>query len=311
MSEEQVARKLSELKERVESLPPDAASEIESLKERIVELETRLEEELSAWDHVQLARHEQRPYSLDYIQRIFSSFRELHGDRKYSDDPAIVGGMALLDGRPVMVIGQQKGRNTRERLFRNYGMPNPEGYRKAQRLMLLAEKFGRPIFCFIDTPGAYPGMGAEERGQAQAIAHNLIVMASLKVPIIVTILGEGGSGGALAIGVGDRVLMMEHATYSVISPESCSAILWKDQDHAREAAENLRLTSEYLLRFSVVDEIIPEPGEGAHSDWEGAAATLKDFLLRHVDTLQRMSSEQRLAARFERFRRIGQYLKTE
>lgn len=260
-----------------------------------------------AWERVQLARHESRPYSLDYIRRMFDSFREIHGDRKYRDDPAIVGGMALLEGEPIIVVGQQKGRNMKERLFRNYGMPRPEGYRKAIRLMQLAEKFGRPVVTLIDTPGAYPGMGAEERGQAEAIAFNLRAMAALKVPVAAAVIGEGGSGGALAIGVADRVLMLENAIYSVISPESCSAILWKDQDHAKEAAENLRLTAQHLLRFKVIDEVLPEPGEGAHSDWDAVADTLKAALARTLKELKQLDSQALITARYQRFRRIGDF----
>ncbi|GAB4254070.1 MAG: acetyl-CoA carboxylase carboxyltransferase subunit alpha [Acidobacteriota bacterium] len=262
----------------------------------------------TAWDHVLLSRHEKRPYTLDYIERIFDGFREIHGDRRYSDDPAIVGGMAFLDDAPVMVIGQQKGRTTRERIARNYGMPNPEGYRKALRLMRLAEKFSRPVICFIDTPGAYPGIGAEERGQAQAIAENLMVMAQLRIPIVAVVLGEGGSGGALAIGVGNRVLMLEHAIYSVISPESCSAILWKDQQHAKEAAEALKLTAEHLHRFGVIDEIVPEPGEGAHTDWDAAARFLKEALVRNLLELDGMEADELVRQRYARFRKIGEVL---
>jgi acetyl-CoA carboxylase carboxyl transferase subunit alpha len=297
---------LEVLRKKVAQLAPGGRQEVDRLQERISQLESRLQGQMAAWDQVQLSRHEHRPYTLDYIARIFSSFREIHGDRRYSDDRAIVGGMALIDEEPIMVIGQQKGRNTKDRLFRNYGMPSPEGYRKALRLMRLAEKFGRPIICFIDTPGAYPGIGAEERGQAQAIAENLMVMAQLKVPIIVTVLGEGGSGGALAIGVGNRVLMLEHAIYSVISPESCSAILWKDQDHAREASEALKLTSQYLHRFKVVDEIIPEPPGGAHEDWDRAAELLKEALVKNLSALSSLSPQDLVSQRYERFRHIGE-----
>lgn len=298
---------IDQLREAVEQLPPEAANEISGLQKQIADLEKRLRGEMTAWDHVQLSRHENRPYTLDYISRIFSGFREIHGDRRYGDDPAIVGGMAFLNDHPVMVLGQQKGRNTKERLYRNYGMPNPEGYRKAIRLMHLAEKYGRPVLTFIDTPGAYPGIGAEERGQAQAIAENLRSMAAVRVPIVVSVLGEGGSGGALAIGVGDRVLMLEHAIYSVISPESCSAILWKDQDHAKEAADALRLTATHLQRFKVIDEIVPEPPGGAHADWDGAAALLKDRLVANLEELNGFSADELLARRYERFRRIGEY----
>ncbi|MFB3905637.1 MAG: acetyl-CoA carboxylase carboxyltransferase subunit alpha [Acidobacteriota bacterium] len=261
-----------------------------------------------AWARVQLSRHEKRPYSLDYIQRMFTSFHELHGDRKFADDPAVVGGFALLDGLPVMVIGQQKGRSTRERLYRNYGMPKPEGYRKALRLMTLAEKFQRPVLTLIDTPGAYPGIGAEERGQAEAIATNLRAMARLRVPIVTSVLGEGGSGGALAIGMGDRVLMLENAIYSVISPESCSAILWKDQEHAKEAAEMLHLTAPDLLRFRVIDTIVSEPPGGAHQDWDQAAANLKKAILASLDTVCNLDDEERCQLRFEKFRRMGDFI---
>jgi acetyl-CoA carboxylase carboxyl transferase subunit alpha len=298
---------LDELRERIEQLPPEAASEISDLQQQIADLEKRLQGQMTAWDHVQLSRHENRPYTLDYFSRVFSDFHEIHGDRRYGDDKAIVGGMAFLEDQPVMVLGQQKGRNTKERLFRNYGMPSPEGYRKAIRLMYLAEKFNRPVLTFIDTPGAYPGIGAEERGQAQAIAENLRSMAEIKVPILVTVLGEGGSGGALAIGVGDRVLMLEHAIYSVISPESCSAILWKDQEHAKEAADALRLTATHLSKFGVIDEIIPEPAGGAQGDWDRAATLLKARLVANLDELCSYSVEDLLAKRYERFRRIGEY----
>lgn len=285
---------------------PRTTGEVTRLKERIRELEGQMHAVSTAWDQVQLSRHEQRPYSLDYLSRMFTHFREIHGDRRYSDDKAMVGGMALLEGSPVMVIGQQKGRNTKERLYRNYGMPRPEGYRKALRLMRLAEKFGRPILCFVDTPGAYPGIGAEERGQAQAIAENLLVMAQIRVPIIVTILGEGGSGGALAIGVGNKVLMLEHAIYSVISPESCSAILWKDQEHAREAADALKLSSEHLHHFKVVDEIVPEPEGGAQNDWDKAAEFLKEALVHSLEELSGLSPDELIDHRYQRFRRIGE-----
>ena len=300
---------LSELKERVQALPPEATEEIAEFKRLIAQLEESLKEEgATAWDHVQLSRHENRPYTLDYIERLFTSFRPIHGDRKFADDTAMVGGMALLEDQPVMVIGQQKGRNTKERLYRNYGMAKPEGYRKAIRLMHMAEKFNRPILTFIDTPGAYPGIGAEARGQAEAIAHNLRAMAELQVPIVATVLGEGGSGGALAISLADRILMLEHSIYSVISPESCSAILWKDQEHAREAAQALRLTAPDLERFKIVDELVPEPPEGAHTDWDAAATLLKESLLRNLAELQLQSPQQRLRHRFEKFRRMGEFV---
>ena len=274
----------------------------------------RVEEEApapqSAWDRVQLSRHEKRPYSLDYIRRIFSSFREIHGDRKFAEDTAIVAGFAVLEGEPIMVIAQQKGRTTRERLFRNYGMPKPEGYRKALRLMRLAEKFGRPVLTLVDTPGAYPGIGAEERGQAEAIADNLRAMSRLRVPLIVSVLGEGGSGGALAIGMGDRVLMLENSIYSVISPESCSAILWKDQQHAKEAAEQLHLTAPDLLRFGVIDQIVPEPPGGAQEDWDRAAANLKRAILAHLKAVAPLDAETRCALRYQKFRRMGEFIES-
>lgn len=301
-------KELIDLKERVEELPKEATAEIATLKHLIAKLETDPAGKLTAWENVQLARHQDRPYTLDFISRLFTSFRPIQGDRKFGDDPALIGGMALFEGQPVMVIGQQKGRNTKERLYRNYGMAKPEGYRKAIRLMRLAEKFNRPIFTFVDTPGAYPGIGAEARGQAEAIARNLRAMSRLRVPIVVTVLGEGGSGGALALSLGDRILMLEHSIYSVISPESCSAILWKDQDHAKEAAEALRLTAKDMLSFKVIDEIVPEPPEGSHTDWDKAASLLKPVLLRNLEALRHQSVEERLTARFEKFRHIGEYL---
>lgn len=305
--DESLREELRELRSRLDQLPPEAAEEIERLERRIRDLESRTASSMTAWDHVQLSRHEQRPYTLDYVARIFDSFREIRGDRRYADDTAIVAGLAFLDGEPLMLIGQQKGRNTKDRLFRNYGMPRPEGYRKALRLMKLAEKFGRPIVCFVDTPGAYPGIGAEERGQAQAIAENLLVMARIRVPIVVVVLGEGGSGGALAIGVGNRVLMLEHAIYSVISPESCSAILWKDQNHAKEAAAALKLTAEHLHRFQVVDAIVAEPPGGAQNDWEAAADLLKSELKKHLKELAALSPDDLVASRYQRFRGIGAF----
>lgn len=264
-------------------------------------------QELQPIERVQLARHEKRPYALDFIARIFTDFQELHGDRAYRDDPAIVGGFAKLDGRPVMVIAQQKGRHLRERQDRNFGMPKPDGYRKALRLMKLAEKFGRPVFTLIDTPGAYPGIDAEERGQAEAIARNLREMARLAVPIIVTVIGEGGSGGALAIGVGDVVNIMENAVYSVITPEGCAAILWKDAAQAPRAAASLKITATDLLSLGLVDHIIPEPEGGAQNDWEKAAAWLKDRLVISLAESEHMTSTQRTAHRYRKFRAMGRF----
>jgi acetyl-CoA carboxylase carboxyl transferase subunit alpha len=256
-------------------------------------------------ERVQLARHDGRPYALDYIERIFTDFRELHGDRTYRDDPAIIGGTAKLENRSVMVIAHQKGRHLRERQARNFGMPKPDGYRKALRLMQLAEKFARPIFTLIDTPGAFPGIDAEERGQAQAIAFNLREMARLKVPILVTITGEGGSGGALAIAVGDVVNMMENSTYSVITPEGCAAILWKDAGLAARAANSLKITASDLKRLGLVDNVIPEPEAGAQEDWEAAAALVKASLLESWAKGENMTSEERLAQRYAKFRVMG------
>ena len=260
-----------------------------------------------AWDRVQISRHQDRPYTLDCFDRLFDSFREIHGDRKFADDRAIVGGMASFKGAPVMVLGHQKGRNTKERLERNYGMPKPEGYRKALRLMKLAEKFGRPVLTFIDTPGAYPGLGAEKRGQAEAIAYNLRSMAGLRVPVIATVLGEGGSGGALAVGLADRILMLENSIYSVISPESCSAILWKDQNHVREAAQSLKLTAPDLKRFGIVDEIVAEPPGGAHNDWDQTTSELSRALSRHLEEVSALDPQDRIDSRHEKFRKIGEY----
>lgn len=261
----------------------------------------------TAMDRVRLARHPDRPYTLDYIERIFDDFFEMHGDRKFADDPALVCGVALFRGQPVVVIGHQKGRTTRERQHRNFGMPMPEGYRKALRVMQFAEKFGRPIFTFIDTPGAYPGIDAEERGQAEAIAFNLREMAKLRVPVICTVTGEGGSGGALAIGVGDVVQMMENAVYSVISPEGCAAILWKDSAQASRAAEALKITAPELLELGIIDRVVPEPGEGAHADFDEAARLLGDSLAEALDSVAGLRPEQRLIARYEKFRRMGRF----
>lgn len=257
---------------------------------------------------VKLARHDRRPYALDYIERIFSDFQELHGDRFFMDDSAIIAGMAKLNGEPVAVIAHQKGRHVRERQERNFGMPKPDGYRKALRVMKLAEKFGRPIFSLIDTPGAYPGIDAEERGQAEAIAVNLREMASLRVPIIVTITGEGGSGGALAIGVGDKVSMLENAVYSVITPEGCAAILWKDAAQASRAATSMKMTAPDLLGLGIIDEIVSEPLEGAHQDWEHAAKLLQESLRRNLSAVRFLSPEARIKLRYEKFRKMGRFL---
>ncbi len=265
---------------------------------------------LSRYERVQLARHQDRPFTLDYIRILCSDWIELRGDRKYRDDPAIVGGWATLAGRSVMIIGHQKGRGMKENLKRNFGSPHPEGYRKAERLMNLAAKFGRPVVTLVDTQGAYPGIGAEERGQAEAIARNLIVMAGLPVPIVTTIIGEGGSGGALGIAVADRVLMLENAIYSVISPEGCAAILWRSRDRAEDAAEALKLTASDLAEFGIVDEVVPEPNGGAHVDPESAARAVGASLERHLDELAELSSDELVQRRREKYYAMGRWEET-
>jgi acetyl-CoA carboxylase carboxyl transferase subunit alpha len=261
----------------------------------------------TAMERVQLARHSDRPYTLDLVERLFEDFVELHGDKRFAEDPAIVGGLARFHGLPVVVVGHQKGRDTKQRSYRNFGMPKPEGYRKALRIMKLGEKFGRPIFTFIDTPGAYPGIDAEERGQAEAIAFNLREMAKIKVPIIVTVIGEGGSGGALAIGVGDQVLMLENATYSVITPEGCAAILWKDSSKAPLAAEGLCLTAQHLFDEGIVDKIIPEPEGGAHNDYDQTARFLDSALSERLAEAVSCSQEDRLSRRYSKLRQFGRW----
>jgi acetyl-CoA carboxylase carboxyl transferase subunit alpha len=260
-----------------------------------------------SWERVQLARHPKRPHSLDYIQRIFTNFQELHGDRAYGDDHSIVAGMAWFEGSPVMIAAQQKGRDTKQKLFRNFGMPKPEGYRKAMRLMEMAAKFSRPIITLLDTPGAYPGIDAEERGQAEAIAQNLREMSRLGVPIIVVVVGEGGSGGALALGVGNRIYMMENAVYSVISPESCAAIIYRDSGKAALAAAALKLTAPDLLSLGLIDGIVPEPGEGAHTDPDNAADALRLMLRIGLSELAGLSEQQLIDDRYEKFRRMGSF----
>jgi acetyl-CoA carboxylase carboxyl transferase subunit alpha len=304
-------RELEELEREVEDLqrlsrngsPPP---ELEKLREQVTELRREFYTHLGAWQRTQLARHPQRPYTLDFIRLLFTDFSELHGDRAFGDDPAIVGGFARFHGRPVLVLGHQKGRDTKQRVARNFGQAKPEGYRKALRLMKLAAKFGRPIFTFVDTPGAYPGLDAEERGQAEAIAVNLRAMSRLPVPIIVTITGEGGSGGALAIAVGDQINMLENSIYSVISPEGCASILWRDAAKAELAAEALHITAKDLSEFGIVDEIVPEPEGGAHSDHEAAAQLLEPVLVRALDELSVKSVPELLERRYTKFRRMGQ-----
>ena len=286
------------------------SEEINRLRAKSRKLTESIFTALSPWQISQLARHPLRPYTLDYLSRIFTDFEELHGDRAYADDPAIVSGVARLDGRPVAVIGHQKGRDTREKVRRNFGMPRPEGYRKAMRIMRLAERFGMPVLTFIDTPGAYPGVGAEERGQSEAIARNLYVMAALKTPIISTVIGEGGSGGALAIGVCDRMLMLQFSTYSVISPEGCASILWKSADKAADAAEAMGITAARLRELGLVDEVLPEPLGGAHRDLDAMAATLREALVRSVDEFRTTPANELLEARYARLMQYGKFDET-
>ena len=281
--------------------------EISRLESKSRDLTESIFSHLKSAQIAQLARHPQRPYFLDYVDQIFTDFEELHGDRAYADDPAIVGGTARLDGRPVMIMGQQKGRDTKEKVRRNFGMPRPEGYRKAKRLMEMAERFKLPILTFIDTPGAYPGVGAEERGQSEAIARNLFVMSELKTPIVCTVIGEGGSGGALAIGVGDRLLMLQYSTYSVISPEGCASILWKSAEKAPEAAEAMGLTAPRLQELGLVDQIVSEPLGGAHRDPEGMAQRLKQALLDSLDVLDAVPLNKLLDQRYQRLMQYGNF----
>ena len=299
--------KIEELKHVTCDPEVNIQEEITRLQAKSRQLTTSIFANLTPWQITQLARHPQRPYTLDYIGAICTDFSELHGDRMYGDDPAIVGGLARIDGRPIMIIGHQKGRDTKERVRRNYGMPRPEGYRKALRLMQLAERFELPLVTLIDTQGAYPGVGAEERGQSEAIARNLLEMSTLGVPIVSVVTGEGGSGGALAIGVCDRLLMMQYSTYSVISPEGCASILWKSQDKREAAAEALNLTADRLEKLGLLDQVIEEPLGGAHRDPAATAASLKAALLTHLDALTPLSREQLLAARAERIAGFGVY----
>jgi acetyl-CoA carboxylase carboxyl transferase subunit alpha len=303
---------LLEIENRIAALQSEEGSsktrdEIAKLEDRLARLRQKTYASLTAWQRTQLARHPKRPHTRDFFKLLFEDFVELHGDRVYGDDAAIVGGLARFEGRGIVVIGHQKGRDTREKIARNFGMPHPEGYRKALRLMHLAQKFAKPVLTLIDTPGAYPGLGAEERGQAEAIARNLREMAALRTPILSVVTGEGGSGGALAIGMGNKVLMLEYAIYSVISPEGCAAILWGDAARAPEAAESMRITAPDLLRLGVIDAIVPEPVGGAHRDWEGAAANLREALREHLRPLASMSPEDLVADRYDKFRRIGAF----
>jgi acetyl-CoA carboxylase carboxyl transferase subunit alpha len=290
---------------RAMEMDPAQAKEREKLEKKLDKLKADLFTNLTDWQRTQLARHPKRPYTLDYLERICERFDELHGDRRFGDDAAIVAGMGWIDGNPIMIIGQQKGRDTKQKILRNFGMPKPEGYRKALRLMKLAEKFQRPILCLIDTPGAYPGVDAEERGQAEAIARNLLEMAKLEVPVVAVVLGEGGSGGALALGVADRVLMMENAIYSVISPEGCASILWKDPAQAPKAAAALKLTAPHLLELGVIDGIVKEPLGGAHSNFDMAAAALKEAIVEAFSELSELSAEELVEERYQKFARMG------
>ncbi len=301
--------KINELRRASHGPAVDIESEIEGLKKKLNARTTEIFKELTPWQISQMARHPQRPYTNDYIRMMCDEFHELAGDRAYADDAAIVGGIGRIDGRSVVIIGHQKGRDTKSKVRRNFGMPRPEGYRKALRLMKMAERFNLPILTFIDTPGAYPGIGAEERGQSEAIARNLLEMAELRVPIVCTVIGEGGSGGALAIGVGDCTLILQYSTYSVISPEGCASILWKSADKAKDAAEALGLTAVRLLEHKLVDRIIEEPLGGAHRDPETMAATLKRNVIDEIDKLSRFDADQLLDRRYKRLRAYGAYAK--
>jgi len=301
----ELEKKIEELKSLSSNGRMDFSAEISKLEKKAKRLQAEIFSDLSRWQIVQLSRHSARPYFLDYVEQLFTDFAEMSGDRCFAEDPSVVGGFARLDGRPVMLIGHQKGRNTKENMIRNFGMPRPEGYRKARRLMQLAERFQRPVLTFVDTPGAYPGIGAEERGQAQAIAENLEVMSQLSTPIVSTVIGEGGSGGALAIGVGNRVLMMENSIYSVISPEACSSILYRDPGQAEKAAESLKLTARDLMGFKVVDEIIPEPPGGAHRDPARAAEQVGRAVRKHLAQLRGMSADALIEDRYRKFRALG------
>jgi len=304
---EQLEHDVEDLRRLSATQAPDG--ELERLRREIIELKREFYAHMGTWQRTQLSRHPQRPYTLDYVRMLFQDFAELHGDRAFGDDPAIVAGLARFHGRPVAVIGHQKGRDTKQKLARNFGMPKPEGYRKALRIMQLAAKFSRPVFTFVDTPGAYPGIDAEERGQAEAIAHNLREMARLPVPIIVTVTGEGGSGGALAIAVGDRVIILENAIYSVISPEGCASIMWRDAAKAELAANALRITAGDLRELGLVDEIVPEPEGGAHLDHEAVAQLLDPVLERSLTELLRLPTSELLERRYDKFRRMGQFFR--
>ena len=295
--------KIEEMRKLSETF--DISNEIDVLEKKVDELRADIYKNLTRWQRVQIARHPERPYTLDYIQNVFTDFIELHGDRNFRDDPAIIGGMAKLNGESVMLIGHQKGRDTKSNVYRNFGMSNPEGYRKASRLFALAEKFNKPVITFLDTPGAYPGMEAEERGQAEAIAHNLLQLCNLKVPVIVVIIGEGASGGAIGIGIGDRMLMFENAWYSVISPESCSSILWRSWDFKEQAAEALQLTAQDLKKIGIIDDIVPEPVGGAHTDPKKMYGIFKEVIIKELNKLKSVAPDKLVKKRREKFYKIG------
>lgn len=303
----ELERKIEELKQLYKSGNIDIAEEITRLEKKVNKMLTEVYSKLTPWQKTQIARHPQRPYFLDYVNMIFSNFIELHGDRTFGDDPAICGGFATFRERTVMLIGHQKGRTSKEKAFRNFGMPHPEGYRKAIRLLKLAEHFKKPVITFIDTPGAFPGIGAEERNQAEAIASSIATMLDLRVPVISVVIGEGGSGGALAIGVCDRLLMLQYAIYSVISPEGCASILWRDTSRAAEAAEYLKLTADDLLRMGIADEIINEPLGGAHRNWNATAVSINEHLYRNLVELESIPVDELLKLRYEKYRKIGVY----
>jgi len=303
----ELERQIDELKRLASQRDFDVARELEPLEEKLATLRVEIYRGLTPYQRVQVARHPRRPYTLDYLHSVFSDFVELHGDRLFRDDPAIVGGLARVDGHSVVVIGQQKGRDTKDNLRRNFGMPHPEGYRKALRLMKLGERFGLPVVTLIDTPGAYPGLGAEERGQAEAIAHNLEEMAVLRTPLVAVIIGEGGSGGALALALADRVLMFENSIYSVISPEGCAAILWRDASQRERAAESLKLTAADLIGLGIIDEVLPEPPGGAHADPVAAATTLAEALRRTLAELGKLRPEKLVRRRAEKFLKMGKF----
>ncbi len=305
----ELERPILEMEAQIHALEmdPAKAKEVERLRKKCDKLRAEIFSGINDWQRTQLARHPRRPYTLDYIERICERFEEVHGDRNFGDDAAIVCGMGWIAGKPLMIIGQQKGRDTKQKILRNFGMPKPEGYRKALRFMKLAEKFNRPILCLIDTPGAFPGLDAEERGQAEAIARNLKEMAKLRVPVVSVVLGEGGSGGALALGVANKVLMLEYAVYSVITPEGCASILWKDAGKAEAAAAALKLTAPSLLAQGLIDAVVPEPLGGAHSNWDKAASLVKQAVLGALDQLSGLGPDQLVEQRYQKFSRMGSF----